>query len=110
MQQKLQAMLLEELQFYPGIAEEKCTGCKSCLACCKERVIAFDEGARKCRIASPGKCRMECRTCASVCPAGAVTFPDEEKFIAYLRQRLTRIKVEMDRLESALCDNRRGLH
>lgn len=110
MQRKLCEMLQEELQFYPAIVEDKCTGCKSCLTCCKERVIAFDESAGKCRVASPGKCSIECRTCARVCPVGAVSFPDEDKFIEYLRQRLSRIKVEMDRLEIAMCDGLRDLH
>ncbi len=108
--QKWHEVLREELHLYPGILSEKCTGCKNCVVCCKEHVIAYDEGLQKCRVATPDRCRVDCRTCARVCPVGAVTFPDEEAFIFYLRQRLAKIEKEMDRLENTLHDGQLDLH
>lgn len=72
----------------PVIVPEKCTGCGSCIKFCGDMVLVFDKGPRKARVACPANCRMNCRICAGVCPSGAVTFPDEEAFISYLRWRL----------------------
>jgi NAD-dependent dihydropyrimidine dehydrogenase PreA subunit len=39
---------------------------------------------------SPDNCVVECRTCASLCHACAISFPDEEKFTAYIKEKLER--------------------
>lgn len=72
----------------PVIAPERCTGCKSCIRFCRERVLLFDKSSRKVRVNPRWSCRDDCRTCAGLCPNGAIAFPDEEAFVAYLKARL----------------------
>ncbi len=88
-QQKVQV----EMRLVPVIDAEKCTGCRTCIKFCKSRVLAVDKASRKVRVKNPGNCQTVCRICAGVCTAGAITFPDEEAFIHYLRKRLENLQV-----------------
>ena len=76
----------------PVIKVQQCTGCKTCIKHCKNDVLSFDRSSRKIRVKGSRGCRVECRTCARVCPTGAVSFPDEEAFVRYLNNRLDQIK------------------
>ncbi len=82
-----------EMRLAPGIDPEKCTGCKACIKFCKSRVLSVDKTSHKVRVRNPGKCQTVCRICAGVCIAGAITFPDEEAFIHYLRKRLENLRI-----------------
>lgn len=37
---------------------------------------------------NPYNCVVECRTGARFCPREAITFPDEEAFTAYIKEKL----------------------
>lgn len=78
----------EDIQWNPTIDAEKCIGCKACVEFCKNDVLEFDEATGKTRVKNPYNCVVECRTCARLCPTGAITFPDEEAFIAYIKEKL----------------------
>lgn len=78
-----------EIDWNPTIDPEKCIGCKVCVEFCKNDVLEFDEAKQKTRVKNPYNCVVECRTCARICPTGAITFPDEVAFIAYIREKLS---------------------
>jgi NAD-dependent dihydropyrimidine dehydrogenase PreA subunit len=70
----------EEIPWFPTISQEACIGCKTCIECCKNEVLAFDEEAGKARVVNPYNCVVECRTCARLCPTNAISFPEEQQF------------------------------
>lgn len=74
----------------PEVLTERCQGCKNCLRFCKVGVLVYDKASRSVRVHHRRHCPHDCRTCARLCPAGAITFPDEEAFISYLKSRLDR--------------------
>jgi NAD-dependent dihydropyrimidine dehydrogenase PreA subunit len=80
----------EDIEWHPDIDAEKCTGCRTCIDFCRNDVLEFDGATQKAKLKNPDNCVVECRTCARLCPAGAITFPDEEKFIAYIKEKLER--------------------
>lgn len=53
------------------IDEEKCAGCKTCLALCPFGAISYDEEKEVCRI-NEALCKG-CGVCAGACPSGAIT-------------------------------------
>lgn len=80
----------EEIPWFPTIEAEKCTGCRECLAICKNGVLAFDEARQKTAVVNPYNCVVECRTCARFCPAGAISFPDAVEFATFINKKLTK--------------------
>jgi heterodisulfide reductase subunit A len=64
-----------------AIDEEKCAGCKTCLALCPFGAISYDEEKEVCRI-NEALCKG-CGVCAGACPSGAITarqFTNEQIF------------------------------
>ena len=78
----------EDIPWYPTIDAEKCIGCQECISICKNGVLAFDETSRKSIVANPYNCVVECRTCARLCQAEAISFPDAAEFSAVINQKL----------------------
>jgi len=78
----------EEVPWFPTIDAVKCTGCKTCIEICKNDVLLFDEEAGKAQAVHPYNCVVECKTCARLCPSGAITFPTEEEFGTFAKERL----------------------
>jgi NAD-dependent dihydropyrimidine dehydrogenase PreA subunit len=79
----------EEIPWFPTIDAEKCIGCRECITICKNGVLAFDEVAQKFTVVNPYNCVVECRTCARLCPADAISFPDANKFNDFIKEKLT---------------------
>jgi NAD-dependent dihydropyrimidine dehydrogenase PreA subunit len=52
-----------------AFAEEKCTGCRECVAVCPHGV--FEMNGKAARVVDRGAC-MECGACALNCSAGAI--------------------------------------
>lgn len=78
----------EKIPWFPKIDEKKCTGCGTCIEFCKNGVLDFDPEARKARVRSPFDCVVECSTCGRLCPAEAISFPDEKGFAERLEELL----------------------
>lgn len=57
---------------------------------CPYDVLEFDELAGKVRVKNPYNCVVECQACAGLCPVDAISFPDEESFAAFIKDKLAR--------------------
>lgn len=80
----------EDIPWFPTIDAEKCIGCRDCISICKNGVLAFDEEAQKSTVVNPYNCVVECRTCAKLCPADAIRFPDAAEFTAFIKDKLAK--------------------
>jgi len=78
----------EEIPWFPTIDEEKCIGCKSCVEFCPNDVLEFDEKAGKARVKNSYNCVVECKACAKLCDACAISFPGEEEFSTFIIEKL----------------------
>lgn len=78
----------EEIPWFPTIDAEKCIGCRECITICKNGVLAFDEKAEKSIVVNKYNCVVECRTCAKLCPAEAISFPDAKEFSELIKRKL----------------------
>lgn len=79
-------------QWHPVIDESKCIGCRSCINTCGKDCLGFDEIRMVAYVKAPFDCIPEFRTCEARCPAGAISFPDEEEYFVYVNQRLLRLE------------------
>ncbi|MBI1922173.1 MAG: ferredoxin family protein [Geobacter sp.] len=73
---------------HPVVDESKCSGCRKCIDTCGNECLGFDEIRKVAYVKTPYDCTAEFRKCISGCPAGAIYFPDEEEYFAYVKQRL----------------------
>lgn len=78
----------EEIPWFPTIDTAICIGCKECLNFCKNDVLAFDDTTTTAVVQHQYNCVVECRTCARICPVGAISFPDESEFTKWVKEKL----------------------
>jgi len=78
----------EEIPWYPTIDAGKCIGCRECIEICKNGVLIFDEETVKSTVMNPYNCVVECCTCAKLCPAEAISFPDAGAFNQFIKKKL----------------------
>ena len=45
-------------------------------------------------VKNPYNCVVECSACAKLCPEGAIRFPDEVTFAAFIKDRIVRHAME----------------
>lgn len=81
----------EEIPWFPTVDETKCIGCRECLEICKNAVFSFDDVFMKSKVVRPFNCVIECRTCAKLCPADAISFPEEKEFSDLIKEKLVKI-------------------
>jgi len=74
----------QEFVWGPTIDEAACTDCKVCLEFCQQGVYAMlDEHVR---VVAKDSCMEGCSQCASMCEAGALTFPTLDELRAAKRK------------------------
>jgi ferredoxin len=74
----------ESIPWYPTVDEKKCIGCGLCFVTCGRNVYEIID--RKAKVANPFNCLVGCSTCATVCPVGAISFPDKDIVQKALRE------------------------
>jgi CDP-4-dehydro-6-deoxyglucose reductase len=72
----------EEIPWHPTVDEDVCIGCGTCVVSCSRVVYRFDFERKKAIVADPLNCMVGCRTCASTCPANAISFPSRDVVLA----------------------------
>ncbi|MGC8576362.1 MAG: ATP-binding protein [Caldisericum sp.] len=66
----------ELIPWYPTVDEKKCIGCGLCFVTCGRNVYEIID--KKAKVVNPFNCLVGCSTCATVCPVGAISFPDKD--------------------------------
>jgi NAD-dependent dihydropyrimidine dehydrogenase PreA subunit len=74
----------EAIPWYPRIDPELCINDRACLDFCSNDVFAEANGSTI--VANPLNCVVGCSACTSVCPTGALTFPDQQELVEGLRR------------------------
>jgi CDP-4-dehydro-6-deoxyglucose reductase len=88
----------EQIHWNPGILEDACIGCGTCVTGCSRLVYRFDFERRKPVVIDPLNCMVGCTTCANTCPAHAIEFPPIETVLALEGSAVVRHAVEDDLL------------
>jgi len=97
-----------EIPWFPTVDAATCIHCGLCYVTCGRGVYEMPEGNLAAVVAEPFKCMVGCSTCGTICPAGAISFPDpaivqkterEHKILKVVRDelRVKKTKVEMER-------------
>jgi len=69
----------DKIPWKPSIDSDVCTGCGQCLENCPNGVYKINSETGKPEVVDPDNCVVLCKTCTSLCPVGAISFPDMEK-------------------------------
>lgn len=93
-----------DVHWGPTVDYDKCVGCGLCYITCGGRVVYdWDTLAGRPMVARLANCSPGCNTCANLCPAEAITFPeiadiraqrDQHRVVAKARKRVTALKEE----------------
>jgi formate hydrogenlyase subunit 6/NADH:ubiquinone oxidoreductase subunit I len=69
-----------KISWDPKIDYSKCTACGKCVEFCHMQAFETQtvNGKKKTTV-NPNRCVVFCRGCEDICPAGAITHPDEEQ-------------------------------
>lgn len=74
-QERWHGIARKEVPWFPTVAPDACIGCGLCFVTCGRGV--YDLEGRKAEAARPYACMVGCSTCATVCPTGAIHFPEK---------------------------------
>ncbi len=94
-----------KIPWYPVVDVDKCIGCKLCFVSCGRGVYDFDMEENKAVVAHKYQCLVGCSTCATICPVGAISFPErsmiqkvekEEKVLVRIQEKAKKKKAEID--------------
>ncbi|MEW5748522.1 MAG: 4Fe-4S binding protein [Candidatus Thermoplasmatota archaeon] len=83
MGEKYHGIPREEIQWFPTIDREKCSGCGVCVEFCHRKVYSWVDGAPA--VSSPYSCVVGCTGCQGKCESGAISFPTLRKISEELR-------------------------
>lgn len=69
-----------QIPWDPKIDLSKCTTCEKCVNFCHQKAFKTEEkNGKKTTVVNPNQCVVFCRGCEEICPAGAISHPDEEE-------------------------------
>jgi len=80
----------EKIDWYPTINYDACLNDSACLDFCKNGVYTWNERELRVEVENPRNCVPGCTSCAQICPAEAIQFPDPEE----LKRTLRRLRAE----------------
>jgi NAD-dependent dihydropyrimidine dehydrogenase PreA subunit len=66
----------EVIPWFPAVNQDRCIGCELCFVTCGRGV--YDIHDHKAWPERRYDCMVGCTTCANICPAQAITFPDRQ--------------------------------
>jgi NAD-dependent dihydropyrimidine dehydrogenase PreA subunit len=75
-----------KIDWAPSIDYEVCLNDRVCLDFCKNEVFAWNGQETRVEVVNPLNCVPGCTSCAQLCPAGAIRFPDREELKRTIRQ------------------------
>jgi len=90
-EEKYHGVPREEIQWFPAVDDERCTGCGVCVDFCHRGVFSCEE---KAKVANPYRCIVSCTGCASECPEEAIKFPTLVELREELKHLRSRYKLE----------------
>jgi len=73
----------EEIHWNPTVDAAKCIGCEVCFQFCPHGVFIMQDG--RATVAHPTECVILCSNCMPRCPAQAISFPPQKKYVEFLR-------------------------
>jgi len=97
----------DTIPWFPTVNHNKCIGCQLCFVTCGRGV--YDIRDHKAWPERQYDCMVGCTTCANICPAQAITFPDkqivqkverEHKILAIVRKEATAKHAKIDAVKS----------
>ena len=80
----------ERIDWAPTIDYAVCLHDRACLDFCHNEVFLWNDEAGRVEVVHPLNCVVGCTSCALICPAEAISFPDIEE----LKSALRRLKAE----------------
>jgi len=89
----------EELDWFPTIDHDKCVKCGMCMNCGKN---VFEWNSDGPVVAQPYACQPGCSTCAMLCLAEAITFPEADYIRKVYRREGIWGKVKKELIESGV--------
>ena len=71
----------ELIPWGPTIDPTRCGGGGECVRFCPNNVYELDTATGRVRVAHFHQCTVLCNNCISICPNGAISFPDQDSFL-----------------------------
>jgi NAD-dependent dihydropyrimidine dehydrogenase PreA subunit len=75
----------DQIEWFPAVDTEKCTGCMICHDFCPKNVFSEDKNNKTVVVFNPYSCVVLCTGCIPKCKQDAITFPDRKEFNKFIR-------------------------
>jgi NAD-dependent dihydropyrimidine dehydrogenase PreA subunit len=87
----------DQIDWSPRINYDACLGDHACFDFCHNDVFTWDAVNSRPIVANPTNCVLGCDSCAQICAAEAISFPNKDE----LRATLRRLRAQMQGHEQA---------
>ena len=84
----------------PTIDPGHCHSSGECVRFCPNNVFEFDAPSGHARVARFHQCTVMCSNCVAVCPNGAISFPDQDSFLATVSELRKRARSDASSAKS----------
>ncbi len=84
----------DQIDWSPRINYDACLGDHICFDFCHNDVFRWDEAKNQPIVANPNNCVLGCDSCAQICQAEAISFPDKDDLRATLRRLRAQIEAQ----------------